>query len=172
MRKKKSRLDIKKQLMAAISMLLISSLMMVTSTYAWFTLSTAPEVKGIQTSVGANGNLEIALLSTAASIDGTGITSAVGDSSAATGKSALTANITWGNLVDLSHDSYGLNMIKLLPAALDDGDNNPLVNSGYITHNFLAVPTYGADGRVNELTAKGTQSGLYDTNKQAFIVPL
>lgn len=166
MYKKKSRLDIKKQLLAAICMLLISSLMMVTSTYAWFTLSTAPEVKGIQTSVGANGNLEIALLSTAASLDGTGITSNVGDSSAAAGKSALTANITWGNLVDLSHESYGLNMIKLLPAALDNGGT-----AGYISHNFLAVPTYGADGRVNELSAEGTQSGLYDTTKQAFIVP-
>ena len=166
MYKKKSRLDIKKQLLAAICMLLISSLMMVTSTYAWFTLSTAPEVKGIQTSVGANGNLEIALLSTAASLDGTGITSNVGDSSAAAGKSALTANITWGNLVDLSHESYGLNMIQLLPAALHNGGAE-----GFISQNFLAVPTYGADGRVNELTAEGSNAGLYDTSKKSFIVP-
>ncbi len=168
MYKKKSRLDIKKQLLAAICMLLISSLMMVTSTYAWFTLSTAPEVKGIQTSVGANGNLEIALLSTVDSLESpNGITSNVGDSSAATGKSALTANITWGNLVDLSHESYGLNFIKLLPAALDEDPDAP----GYISRNFLSVPTYGADGRVNELTADGTQSGLYDTAMKSFVVP-
>ena len=58
----KRKQDIKTKLMAAIAMLLVSSIMMVSSTYAWFTLSTAPEVTGIQTSVGANGNLEMALL--------------------------------------------------------------------------------------------------------------
>ncbi|MBQ8230766.1 MAG: hypothetical protein IJZ34_02365, partial [Lachnospiraceae bacterium] len=56
----KRQQDLKTKLMAAISMLLVSSLMMVTSTYAWFTLSTAPEVTGITTAVGANGNLEMA----------------------------------------------------------------------------------------------------------------
>ena len=58
----KRKQDIKTKLMAAIAMLLVSSIMMVSSTYAWFTLSTAPEVTGIQTAVGANGNLEMALL--------------------------------------------------------------------------------------------------------------
>ena len=54
--------DLKSKLLAAVAMLLVSSMMMVTSTYAWFTLSTAPEVTGITTAVGANGNLEMALL--------------------------------------------------------------------------------------------------------------
>ena len=58
----KRQRDIKSKLMAAVAMLLVSSIMMVSTTYAWFTLSTAPEVTGITTSVGANGNLEIALL--------------------------------------------------------------------------------------------------------------
>ena len=58
---KKRQLNIKNKLIAAIAMLLVSSIMMVSSTYAWFTLSTAPEVQGITTTVGANGNLEIAL---------------------------------------------------------------------------------------------------------------
>ena len=49
----KRRRDIKSKLMAAICMLLVSSIMMVSTTYAWFTLSTAPEVTGIQTAVGA-----------------------------------------------------------------------------------------------------------------------
>ena len=53
--------DIKKKLSAAIIMLLLSCIMVVTSTFAWFTLSTAPEVTGISTTIGGNGNLEIAL---------------------------------------------------------------------------------------------------------------
>ena len=58
----KRQKDMKSKLMAAVCMLLVSSIMMVSSTYAWFTLSTAPEVTGITTQVGANGNLEMALL--------------------------------------------------------------------------------------------------------------
>ena len=57
--KSKRQRDIKSKLMAAICMLLVSSIMMVSSTYAWFTLSTAPEVTGITTAVGAIGNLEL-----------------------------------------------------------------------------------------------------------------
>lgn len=53
---------VRKKLMGAVAMLLVASIMVVSSTYAWFTLSTAPEITGISTSVGANGNLEIALL--------------------------------------------------------------------------------------------------------------
>ena len=74
----KRGIDIKTKLMAAICMLLVSSIMMVSTTYAWFTLSTAPEVTGINTAVGANGNLEMALqpLDGIAAIE----ESAVGDS--------------------------------------------------------------------------------------------
>ena len=61
-KQRKRQRDIKTKLMAAICMLLVSSIMMVSTTYAWFTLSTAPEVTGINTAVGANGNLEIALM--------------------------------------------------------------------------------------------------------------
>ena len=66
MRKKTKKTEtyasIRKKLYSALAMLLVSSIMMVSSTYAWFVLSTAPEVTGIQTQVGANGALEIALL--------------------------------------------------------------------------------------------------------------
>ena len=47
----KRQKDLKSKLMAAICMLLVSSIMMVSTTYAWFTLSTAPEVTGINTAV-------------------------------------------------------------------------------------------------------------------------
>ena len=53
---------IKGKLTSAVAMLLVAVIMVVSSTYAWFTLSTAPEVTGITTAVGANGALEMALL--------------------------------------------------------------------------------------------------------------
>ena len=49
--------SMRRKLYSALSMLLVSGIMMVTSSYAWFVMSTAPEVKGIQTQVGANGAL-------------------------------------------------------------------------------------------------------------------
>ena len=45
----KSYGGVKKKLMGAVCMLLVASIMMVSSTYAWFTLSTAPEITGIST---------------------------------------------------------------------------------------------------------------------------
>ena len=53
---------LKHKLISATAMLLISAIMMVSSSYAWYVLSTAPEVSNIKTQVGANGALEIALL--------------------------------------------------------------------------------------------------------------
>ena len=153
----KRKQDIKTKLMAAIAMLLVSSIMMVSSTYAWFTLSTAPEVTGINTAVGANGNLEIALMpKTGATSD---ITSAVGDSV----KAIQEKNVTWGNLVDLSNnDVYGLDKINLYPAALNASADRATFGS-----IMLKTPTYGSDGRVAELVAN-TSTGFYDAAKNSF----
>ncbi len=144
---------IRNKLMAAVAMLLVSSIMMVSSTYAWFTLSTAPEVTGITTSVGANGNLEIALLTTGTYTGAETISSAVGDSSAV--KDVLLSNITWGNLVDLSSSTYGLSGIQLMPAAANtsvvevtDGDGNATSKTTISVTNPLVIAEYGADGRV------------------------
>ena len=171
---------IRNKLMAAVSMLLVSTIMMVSTTYAWFTLSTAPEVTGITTSVGANGNLEMALL-TSGKIgendeveipdtfgDLSKISSAVGDSSSAAGKTALTANITWGNLVDLSDTSYGLDTINLMPARLN------VANEKLVTANLLKTAVYGKDGRVDHLdantysTVKDANGWSFDSNKQTY----
>lgn len=149
----KRQRNIKSKLMAAICMLLVSTIMMVSSTYAWFTLSTAPEVTGITTAVGANGNLEMALVPEDGLVGS--IKSEVGKSMAAT-DSAKASNITWGNLVDLKDTAtYGLNNIKLLPAALN-------VTAGKLVADgaLLKTPTYGADGRVDELLAN-TYTGVY-----------
>ena len=43
------------KLMGAIAMLLVASIMMSATSYAWFVLSTAPEVTDLTTTAGANG---------------------------------------------------------------------------------------------------------------------
>lgn len=171
---------LRNKLMAAISMLLVSSIMLVSSTYAWFTLSTAPEVKGISTSVGANGNLEMALLTSGDADLNNGantfenldkITSAVGDSSAATnnlGKS----NLTWGNLVDLSYQNattnknyYGLDQIKLMPARLNNekkADGVAADPTKLVLTSPLLTPKYGDDGRVTEVNGATLFSADFD----------
>ena len=133
---RKIRYGIKGKLISAIAMLLVAVIMTVSSTYAWFTLSTAPEVTGISTAVGANGALEMALL--VKNEDGTwgyqSTTGADGD-----------VNTTWGNLVNLS-DGYGTNLITLYPAALNT------TNSGGVNMDSpLNFPQYGADGRVHQI---------------------
>ena len=131
------------KLMGAIAMLLVASIMMSATSYAWFVLSTAPEVTDLTTTAGANGALEIALQSNKA--DGTGradILSGVGKSIAS--ETAQTANTYWGNVVDLSK-GYGLEHITLYPARLN-------LNGGVVnTTSMLSIPTFGTDGRVTSL---------------------
>lgn len=173
---------LRNKLIAAISMLLVSSIMMVSSTYAWFTLSTAPEVKGISTSVGANGNLEMALL-TSGTDENTNtfenldkIASAVGNSYQTAGGNLGAANLTWGNLVDLSyskdntHNFYGLDQIKLLPARLN------VKNAGGVLAidknelaNLLLTPKYGDDGRVTTVTGTTLNSAKYEAANGKFV---
>lgn len=157
----KSYGGVKKKLMGAICMLLVASIMVVSSTYAWFTLSTAPEITGISTSVGANGNLEMALLPTTGNLDE--ITSRVGDSKDTAGKSVVTANVTWGNLVDLSDASYGASNFVLNPARLNINDDGKVA-----TTSILMTAKYGTDGRVTELAAN-TVDGTYNADKTSFI---
>lgn len=148
---------LKSKLMAAVSMLLVSAIMVSVTTYAWFILSTAPEVKGMSTTVGSNGALEMALLDNATGKDLSKITSAVGDSSAKRG--VVASNKTWGNLVDLQDASYGLSGVTLYPARLNwaEGSNNTLVSR----NNLLAYAQYGTDGRIADLVA--ASSGTHVT---------
>lgn len=125
--------SIQKKLLAATSMLLVACIMLISASYAWFTLSTAPEIKGITTTIGANGNLEIALADDSTWANPNDLKTGVGDAS----------NITWGNLIDVSKN-YGLEGISLLPSRLGLGTEN-LINS-------LMFPKYGSDGRVSGLS--------------------
>lgn len=141
---------LKSKLMAAVSMLLVSAIMVSVTTYAWFILSTAPEVKGMSTTVGSNGALEMALLNndTGANLDL--IKSSVGDSSAV--KSVVESNVTWGNLVDLNDASYGLSGITMYPARLNwatGGTKNTLESR----NKLLSYAQYGTDGRIADLIA-------------------
>ena len=153
-KKSKRKQDIKSKLLAAIAMLMVATIMMVSSTYAWFTLSTAPEVQGITTNVGSNGNLEIALspLSGLAS----DITSGVSDYNLPW----VEKNLTWGNLLDLSDASYGLGSINLLPSQL---------NLGSLGSAPLKTPVYGEDGRISGLEANTVIGGLVE-GKEGYIV--
>ena len=130
---------IRNKLLAAVAMLMVSSIMVVSSTYAWFTLSTAPEVKNISTTVAGNGSLEIALMPASGSLSEIG--NGLASESAGGTVAVTTANTTWGNVINLSDGFYGLGSVTLLPAVFDETTlNTP-----------LKTPVYGADGRVASL---------------------
>ena len=139
---------LKKRLMASLSMLLVATLMMSATTFAWFVLSTAPEVTGIETKVGANGSLEIALLDTETRADMSKIRAGLGGGSLQ--ENQMAANNVWGNLIDLGYTEYGLGNLTLLPARLDASANGGSFSVDL--NKLLAVPNYGYDGRIIELT--------------------
>ena len=108
--------DNKVKLISAICMLVIASIMVVTSTYAWVVLSTAPEVTEITTTVGANGALEIRL-----NIDDND-----------------DKNSQFRNIVDFTNSKYGLDKIVLLPSIVAPSAN--------LLNEVLQIPEYGDDG--------------------------
>lgn len=158
-KKKNIKTSIRNRLVAAISMLLIASIMLVTSTYAWFTLSTAPEVKGIDTSVAGNGSLEVALMNSDGSL--ASITSGRSGTNGGGTVAVTTANNTWGNLITLSDVSYGLQAIDLKPMSVtptDSGDTKPLA---------FSRPVFGYDGRIKELDSENMALNSFE-NATAF----
>lgn len=154
---RKYKASVKSKLMAAIAMLMVSSILLSSTTYAWFVLSTAPEVKGMTTTVGSNGSLEIALLNNETGADTTLITSNVGDSTA--NGDVMKANESWGNIVSLN-TGYGLDTITLYPAALNMADTTTFMNRS----SLLSIPVYGVDGRVAKLSADSVVAGKLNTD--------
>lgn len=149
---------IKAKLMAATSLLLVSAILLSLTTYAWFILSTAPEVTEMQTTAGANGSLEIALQSGDTVSD---IKNCVGDSSAV--GTLKEANSTWGNVVDLSGNTYGLQGLSLLPARLNMNADGRTVSKS----SPLIMPLFGQDGRISELA--NLNSMRYDDETGAYV---
>jgi len=146
---------IKGKLISATAMLLVAVIMVVSSTYAWFTLSTAPEVTSISTAVGANGALEIVLN------NGDIQTGALPAGVANTAEE----NYYWGNLINLRfNDVYGSDKIVLNPSELKttaDGKVNLAAP--------VVIPEYNAGGRVTGTTEDGTgQFGTYDETGRNF----
>ena len=155
-----------KKMLAALSLLLISAILLVGSTFAWVVLSSAPEVKSIDTVVTGNGYLEIALQSydgeNGAFGERAAITSGRGTSRGVAG--VVEANKTWGNLVDLNTDAYGPSGISFVPTRLNiETANNDWVNRG----NMLLVPSFGYDGRMTSLDPVGYC--YYDGEEEAYI---
>ena len=141
--------NIKEKITAAAVLLVIAMTIMVTATYAWITLSTSPEVTSIDTTVAANGALEIAMANGTGAAPGK---SAAGDSTGA-GTDVTVANTKWGNLVNLSDPSYGLARVTLRPAALNG-------TTGLLSNPLYGVE-YGDDGRVTTTTDKDTFAYMY-----------
>ena len=156
--------SLRAKLMSTVAMLLVASTLLVTSSYAWFVMSTAPEVTGIDTQVGANGALEIALR--------TGENGDVyGDfDENATGDSDIDANNTWGNLVNLGDAKYGLNQITLLPSRLfiEEAGIVDGVKAFSVNELLLKTPIYGEDGRVKGLDKESTANLVYNAQKASF----
>lgn len=128
---------LRERITAAALLLVVSLSMVVSTSLAWLTISRAPAVMGMSTTVAANGNLEIALVQPSGERPAE---SAVGDSLAAAGQDIVGANITWGNLVNLSDKSYGLENIVLRPSLLSNAMN--------LLDQPLKGADYGEDGRM------------------------
>lgn len=145
------------KLMAAISMLIISLLITVTASYAWVSISVNPEARGMDTTISGNGSLEIALVSD----DGSEPAKSAKGDSTASGNRFTAANETWGNLINLTDDSYGLSELILRPA---------LLNTVNLKSRPLQGAVYGTDGRISGTSDKYMYTTWDEKGKQ-FVVP-
>ncbi len=145
----------RKMLVTAV-LLVICLALLIWASYAWFSLTTAPEIIGVETRVTSNGGLEIALLSDKTYMAPEDIRVSVGDSAVV--QKATVSNLTWGNVVDLSDEAYGMDKIALLPARLVVHAGGGV---GTVGTNMLSVPDYETDGRVSGFNFD-TVSAIYD----------
>jgi len=132
---------LKTKLMASVAMLMVATVMISSASFAWFTISTAPEVKGVTTQLATNGNLEIALAAPTVSEGVASYTIPAASTTNDTGK-----NITWGNSVDLSpyftvDDTDGPDK-KLRPVFFD---------ATTAAAPALSSPVFGTDGRMSDV---------------------
>ncbi len=160
--------SLKKKLMAAVSMLTVSGMMLTTASFAWFTISTNPEITGITTTVTVNENLELAV----AKANATTTTAMLATDAQFTydGTNSNVANYyTYGNLVDFTTSttsgSLGYNFAAFLEGTSDETDEDNVVLAP-MTFNYTSedntdtdgflYPEYGYDGRVETLAGLTT----------------
>lgn len=144
---------LKEKLGVAALGLVIAALVSVSATFAWITLSRAPEVTAIDTTLSANGALEIALNRGETPED------ADIDESAAFDEALTAANIRWGNLINLNDPSYGIADLTLRPAQL---------NTAALTTSPFWSAVYGQDGRITELDSRYIYT-RYSKNDKTFV---
>ncbi len=149
---KKKLPKLKEKVIAVALLLVIAIAMSTTVTFAWLVLARAPEVSGAATSVASNGNLEIALVGPEGYHPNA---TEIGDAN----KELIYKNITWGNLVNLTDDAYGLEDLILRPALLNEQSllNSPLYNA-----------KYGEDGRIQEMNSSFGYT-IWDTTQRKFV---
>lgn len=107
---------LKQKLMAATAMLMVSAVMLTTSTYAWFAISTEAEVSDVSTTMTAYESLEIAL----ANPNGT-----VADTSSDDDGSDTTWGATVGTNTSLDFDSTPIE----LPATYDLTTSDSMIST-------------------------------------------
>ena len=150
-------MNLRKKIKFTVIPLALCLILLISASYAWLTLSVAPEVTRVDTNVGANGSLEIALLSDQTYLDPLTIRAGIGDS--AVSQNAVESNLSWGNVIELADDAYGTGKISLLPARLNlrsREDGTPVLDQ-----DFLKVAEFGVDGRISMLSAN-TVSAVYE----------
>lgn len=136
--------EMKEKVIVTVFSLLIAAAVTITATYAWITISRAPEVSSIATTMASNGNLEIALSNDM----GTEPNEFDVDERISKANDINSTNLQWGNLINLGDASfYGISNLALRPATLNEESllNNPLKGAAY-----------GSDGRVTELDSRYT----------------
>ena len=155
--KRMNAMNLRKKIKFTVIPLALCLLLLVSASYAWLTLSVAPEVTRVDTNVGANGSLEIALLSDQTYVDPLTIRAGIGDS--AVSQNAVESNLSWGNVIELADEAYGTGKISLLPARLNlraGEDGTPVLDS-----NLLKTAEFGIDGRIAMLSPN-TVSATYE----------
>lgn len=149
--------DMKKRVFAAALMLMIAVIVSITATYAWVTLSVAPVVSSVNTTMSANGALEIAL----SNPEGTepedkDFDESLTDEQRKNLTTLAVSNLKWGNLINLADDSYGIDNFVLRPAQL---------NTIGLTDDPLWGAIYGADGRITSVVGDQYKYAKWDGNQ-------
>lgn len=161
----------KSKLMSAIAMLTLSAVMLTSVSFAWFTISTAPEITMMTTSVSTNDNLEIVLAELLD--DATTPAAITADATAVTGAQVPTdasdtgalgdsgQNEKWGNQIDLTgaFDGIELKPVILATETVVENDDNTYA---FGTDSTLYAPVYGSDGRVSTYSQLSAVSAIVD----------
>ena len=158
-------MNLRKKIKFTVIPLALCLILLISASYAWLTLSFAPEVTRVDTNVGANGSLEIALLSDQTYLDPLTIRAGIGDS--AVSQNAVESNLSWGNVIDLSDAAYGTGKISLLPSRLNlrAGEDGTAV----LDSDLLKIAEFGIDGRIAMLSPD-TVSAIYEDRAFTYYV--